>query len=82
LREYSPINHVNKGEPNTLIVHSKKDSVVPYENAEALYQELKENGNKTELITLEGASHDFSQINIDELVSVGIKMLEFIARNM
>ncbi len=76
------MNYVDKNEPNTLIVHSKQDNTVPYENAEILYDELKEKGNKAELITLEGASHDFSQINIDEIVSVGIKMLEFIAKNM
>ncbi|WP_278600549.1 alpha/beta hydrolase [Clostridium tertium] len=82
LKLYSPVNYVDKNEPNTLIVHSKQDNTVPYENAEILYDELKEKGNKAELITLEGASHDFSQINIDEIVSVGIKMLEFIAKNM
>lgn len=82
LGEYSPINHVNKGEPNTLIVHSKKDIIVPYKNAEELYDQLKENGNKTELISLEGASHDFSEIDLDEIMSVGIKMLEFISKNM
>ena len=82
LKLYSPVNYVDKNEPNTLIVHSKQDSIVPYENAEILYEELKQKENKTELITLEGTSHDFSQINIDEIVSVGIKMLEFIAKNM
>lgn len=82
LELYSPVNYVNEDEPNTLIVHSKKDSIVPYENAEILYKELKEKGNNSQLVTLEGTSHDFSQINIDEIVSVGIKMLEFIAKNM
>lgn len=82
LKLYSPVNYVEENEPNTLIVHSKQDNTVPYENAEILYDELKEKGNKTELISLEGTSHDFSQINIDEIISVGLKMLEFIAKNM
>lgn len=82
LNKYSPINYVDKEKPTTLIVHSKQDKIVPYENAELLYNKLKSNGNKSELITLEGTSHDFSQIDIDELVGVGVKMLEFIAKNM
>ena len=36
LSTYSPINYIDKNEPNTLIIHSRKDSIVPYENAEIL----------------------------------------------
>ena len=30
LTKYSPINYVDKNEPSTLIIHSRKDSIVPY----------------------------------------------------
>lgn len=60
LSTYSPINYIDKNEPNTLIIHSRKDSIVPYENAEILYDELVDNNNKVNIITLEGATHDFS----------------------
>lgn len=80
--KYSPINYVDSNEPNTLIIHSKKDSLVPYNNAEVLYDKLIEKKNKVSIITLEGASHDFSEFDIDEIISVGTKMLKFILQNI
>lgn len=80
--KYSPINYVDSNEPNTLIIHSKKDSLVPYSNAEILYNKLLEKKNKVNIITLEGASHDFSEFDIDEIISVGTKMLKFILQNI
>lgn len=82
LNKYSPINYVDKNEPSTLIIHSKKDSIVPYKNAERLYEELISKNNKANIITLEGATHDFSEFDMEEVVTVGSKMLEFILRNM
>ncbi|MFU7515091.1 alpha/beta hydrolase fold domain-containing protein [Clostridium sp. HCS.1] len=82
LTKYSPINYVDKNEPTTLIIHSRKDSIVPYKNAEILYEELISKKNKANIITLEGATHDFSEFDMEEVVTVGTKMLEFILRNM
>ncbi|MDU5105336.1 alpha/beta hydrolase [Clostridium sp.] len=82
LNKYSPINYVDKNEPSTLIIHSRKDSIVPYKNAERLYEELISKNNKANIITLEGATHDFSEFDMEEVVTVGSKMLEFILRNM
>lgn len=82
LDKYSPINYVDEREPNTLIIHSRKDNIVPYENAETLYEELINKNNKASIITLEGATHDFSEFDMEEIVAVGTKMLEFIVRNM
>ena len=82
LNKYSPINYVDKNEPNTLIIHSRKDSIVPYENAENLYEELINKKNKVNIITLEGATHDFSEFDMEEIIAVGAKLLEFIVKNM
>ena len=82
LNKYSPINYVEKNEPNTLIVHSIKDEMVSYENAEILYNKLKENKNKATLITLEGTSHDFSQFDKNEIIELGFKMIQFITKNI
>lgn len=82
LNSYSPINYVDENEPITLIVHSKKDSIVPYKNAEILYNELINKKNKVNIITLEGTTHDFSEFDMEEIISLGTKMLEFIIRNM
>lgn len=81
LNMYSPINYIKKDGPKTLIVHSKQDEVVPFKNAELLYDKLKESGNKTKLLTLEGTSHDFSEIHKEDIVSIGIRILEFISNN-
>lgn len=82
LNKYSPINYIEKNEPNTLIVHSVKDEMVSYENAEILYTKLKENKNKATLITLEGTSHDFSQFDKNEIIELGFKMIQFITKNI
>lgn len=82
LEKYSPINYVNENEPSTLIIHSKKDGIVPYDNSTKLHDKLNSKGNDVELLTLEGASHDFSQINIDEITPIGLNMLKFISKNM
>lgn len=82
LNRYSPINYIDKDEPDTLIIHSRKDSIVPYENAEILYEELKDNNNEVNMITLEGATHDFSEFDMEEIISVGMRMLEFITQNI
>ncbi len=82
LNKFSPINYVDKDEPNTLIIHSRMDSMVPYENAEKLYEELISKNNKANIITLEGATHDFSEFDMEEVKALGTKMLEFILKNM
>ena len=82
LNKYSPINYIDNKEPNTLIIHSKKDSIVPYDNAEILYNKLIEKENNATIITLEGASHDFSEFDINEVVEVGTKMLKFVIQNI
>ena len=82
LNKYSPINYIEDNEPSTLIVHSIKDEMVSYENAEILYTKLKENKNKTTLITLKGTSHDFSQFDKNEIIEVGFKIIEFITKNI
>ena len=82
LNKYSPINYIEKNEPNTLIIHSIKDEMVSYENAEILYNKLKENKNKATLITLEGTSHDFSEFDKNEIIELGFKMIQFITKNI
>ncbi|VYT89214.1 alpha/beta hydrolase fold domain-containing protein [Clostridium tertium] len=82
LSKYSPINYVNENEPKTLIIHSRKDTTVPYENAERLYDELESKNNKVKIIALEGATHDFSEFNMEEIMKVGLKMLQFIIQNI
>lgn len=76
--KFSPVNYVNSSIPNTLIVHSKTDELVPFKNATLLYDKCKENESTVELLTLEKSGHDFQNINTDEVFSLANKILKFI----
>lgn len=78
---FSPINYVSENMPKTLIVHSKADQVVPYDNSIKLYDKLKNTGNKVEMLTLETSNHDLSGVTGEEGLEIAIKMLRFIVRN-
>ncbi|MGL5087045.1 MAG: prolyl oligopeptidase family serine peptidase [Clostridium sp.] len=80
-KTYSPINYVKKDLPKTLIIHSKADEVVPYENSVALFEKLKEKGNKGEMLTLETSNHNLSGVEDKEGLEIAIKMLRFIVKN-
>ena len=53
----SPIANVSSEVPPTILVHGKKDTMVPYSNSVALYEKLKECGVDCELITYENSDH-------------------------
>jgi acetyl esterase/lipase len=57
-REISPINHVAKDNPPTLIIHGDKDALVPLEQSERMEAKLKEAGVPSELIIKHGGGHD------------------------
>ncbi len=57
-RKISPITHVSKDDPPTLIVHGTKDELVPLQQAETMVAKLKEAGVTAELIVKEDGKHD------------------------
>lgn len=57
--EASPITHVDEEDPPMLLLHGTEDSTVPYEQAEAFVQKLRDAGVEAELFTADGASHAF-----------------------
>lgn len=79
--KYSPINYVKEDMPKTLIIHSKADNLVPYDNSVRLYDKLESTGNKVELLTLESSNHDLSGIQGEEGLKIAIQMLRFIVKN-
>lgn len=81
LKKYSPINYVKENLPTTLIIHSKSDELVPYSNAKDLYTLLKENNNKTKLLSLNTGSHYFSGYSTFEVISLIIETLKFLDIN-
>jgi acetyl esterase/lipase len=56
-RDISPITHVAKDNPPTLIIHGDKDALVPVQQAETMAAKLKEAGVVSELIVKKGGGH-------------------------
>ncbi|WP_299668371.1 GDSL-type esterase/lipase family protein [uncultured Polaribacter sp.] len=57
--EISPVHHVKKDLPSTLIFHGKKDKTVPFENAERFTNLMQKAGNNCKLIAVENVGHGF-----------------------
>jgi acetyl esterase/lipase len=55
----SPVHHVRKGLPPTLIQHGRADTTVPYVTAETFAAEMKKAGNRCELVGYDGQPHGF-----------------------
>ncbi|MSU48080.1 MAG: alpha/beta hydrolase [Opitutus sp.] len=58
-RNLSPVHHVKRGAPPTIIFHGRADTTVPYATAEAFTSAMKKAGNRCELVGTEGAQHGF-----------------------
>jgi acetyl esterase/lipase len=57
--DYSPIVHVTRDDPPTLLIHGDKDELVPISHSQNLYKALQETGIKSEFVTIPGAGHGF-----------------------
>ena len=60
LNQISPINYVEKGRdlPPFLILHGDADPVVLFEDSEAFYNKLVENGYQADLVRVTDAPHE------------------------
>ena len=57
--EISPLHHVKKGTPPTIIFHGKADTTVPYTTVEKFAEIMKAAGNRCDLVGYEGQPHGF-----------------------
>ena len=64
--ELSPISHISKESPPTLLIHGTKDSVVPFQQSESFVDKLKKAGVSAKLVPKEGADHGWPTI-LDDL---------------
>ncbi len=60
-QQASPINHVSKTDATFMIFHGDQDEVVLLDQSVALDKALREVGVPSELITLQGEGHGFSE---------------------
>jgi acetyl esterase/lipase len=64
-RQISPVNHVSKDDPPTLVIHGDADTLVPIQQAELLIGKLKEAGVPAELVVKHGAGHGWATLGFD-----------------
>lgn len=64
-RFISPLNHVSKDDPPTLIIHGDADTLVPIQQAEIIIEKFKEAGVPCELVTKKGQGHGWPDIAND-----------------
>jgi len=57
--ELSPVHHISKGIPPTIIFHGTADTTVPFENVTRFKKLMEDAGNKCVLIPFEGKKHGF-----------------------
>lgn len=57
--ELSPVHHITANVPETLIMHGKADTTVPYENVHRFNYLMKQQGNKSTLIGYKKQGHGF-----------------------
>ncbi|MHC4568135.1 MAG: prolyl oligopeptidase family serine peptidase [Planctomycetota bacterium] len=55
----SPIVHVSKDDPPTLLIHGDKDELVTLDHSENILAKFKEHKVASELLVIEGAAHGF-----------------------
>ncbi|HEY1785830.1 MAG TPA: alpha/beta hydrolase [Pirellulales bacterium] len=70
LAEASPITHVTKASPPTLIIHGDRDEVVPLQQGEVLIARLKEAGVPAKLSVHPGGGHpwpDFWRVDAGQM---------------
>jgi len=64
-RQISPVNHVSKSSPPTLIIHGDADKLVPIQQAQLVIDKLKAAGVPAELVVKPGAQHGWPRLEKD-----------------
>lgn len=57
--DISPIHHVRRHSPPTIIFHGTGDKTVPFEQATRFCEAMKKEGNRCEVVPFEGRPHGF-----------------------
>jgi dipeptidyl aminopeptidase/acylaminoacyl peptidase len=55
----SPLLHVTRDVPPTLLIHGDKDELVPIWHSQKFQEALREKGVECELLVIKGAAHGF-----------------------
>lgn len=61
----SPLHHVGRGLPPSMIFHGTHDRVVPFESSRRFMKKALRKKNVCELVPFEGQEHSFFNLNVD-----------------
>ena len=75
---YSPINYIDYNLPNTLIIHSLNDDIVPYSTSMEFYNKALEYDNDFKFYTLNNCTHYLENLSEDEALSLYMTILNYI----
>jgi acetyl esterase/lipase len=74
--DYSPIVHVTRDDPPTLLIHGDADELVNISHSQRMFKALQETGVKSEFITLPGAAHGFRGDDATKASTAMVKWFE------
>lgn len=75
---YSPVNYVDYNLPNTLIIHSLNDSIVPYYTSIDFYNKALEYKNDFKFYTLNDCTHYLENLSEEEALNLYMTILDYI----
>ena len=64
-KSISPVNHISKDDPPTLIIHGDADKLVPIQQAELFINGMKKVGVEAKLIVRKGGRHGWPKLRDD-----------------
>ncbi|MCA9016082.1 MAG: prolyl oligopeptidase family serine peptidase, partial [Planctomycetaceae bacterium] len=62
-KEISPFHFIRKDLPPTIIFHGTADTTVLFENVERFTRQMKQNGNRCELVAYQDQEHGFFNLS-------------------
>ncbi|WP_195987905.1 alpha/beta hydrolase [Clostridium sp. D53t1_180928_C8] len=78
--EFSPIEYIRSDLPDTLIIHSLKDDIVPYETSVELYETALKYENNFELYTLQNCTHYLENLSSTDALNLYMKIVDYILK--
>jgi acetyl esterase/lipase len=74
--DYSPLLHVTRDDPPTLLIHGDADPLVNISHSQQMFKALQDAGVKSQFITIPGAGHGFRGADSDKAEAAMVKWFE------
>jgi acetyl esterase/lipase len=81
----SPITYVSADDPPFLLIHGDRDSVVPLEQSQLMFDRLTQNGVVAQLVVVKNGDHSLTAVNgaaTPTLAEIAQIILEFLAAHL